>query len=98
VGNRAAEYRRTQGLEQAPIPEKVMVCLSTRPGTERLLRVGARIAGRLASNWYAVYVTRPTTRATATPKPFTGSKSISAWPATWARRWFRSPTATSPTR
>jgi two-component system sensor histidine kinase KdpD len=59
VGNRAAEYRRIQGLEQAPIPEKVMVCLSTRPGTERLLRVGARIAGRLASNWYAVYVTRP---------------------------------------
>ncbi len=59
VGNRAAEYRRTQGLEQAPIPEKVMVCLSTRPGTERLLRVGSRVAGRLASNWYAVYVTRP---------------------------------------
>src|SRR5579862_322355 len=59
VGNRAAEYRRTQGLEQAPIPEKVMVCLSTRPGTERLLRVGARVAGRLATNWYAVYVIRP---------------------------------------
>ncbi len=59
VSNRAAEYRRTQGLEQAPVPEKVMVCLSTRPGCERLLRVGARIAGRLATNWYAVYVTRP---------------------------------------
>ena len=59
VSSRASEYRRTQGLEQAPIPEKVMVCLSTRPGTERLLRVGARIAGRLATNWYAVYVTRP---------------------------------------
>jgi two-component system sensor histidine kinase KdpD len=59
VSARAAEYRRTQGLEQAPIPEKVMVCLSTRPGTERLLRVGARIAGRLNSNWFAVYVTRP---------------------------------------
>ncbi len=59
VGNQAAAYRRIQGLEQAPIPEKVMVCLSTRPGTERLLRVGARIAGRLASNWYAVYVARP---------------------------------------
>ncbi|MGA3082281.1 MAG: histidine kinase, partial [Terracidiphilus sp.] len=54
VGNQASAYRRTQGLEQAPMPEKVMVCLSTRPGTERLLRVGARIAGRLASNWYAV--------------------------------------------
>jgi two-component system sensor histidine kinase KdpD len=36
-----------------------MVCLSTRPGTERLIRVGARVAGRLATNWYAVYVARP---------------------------------------
>jgi two-component system, OmpR family, sensor histidine kinase KdpD len=59
VGSRAAEYRRNQGLEQAPIPEKVMVCLSSRPGAERLLRVGARIAGRLATNWYAVYVHKP---------------------------------------
>jgi len=59
VSHRAADYRRTQGLEQAPIPDKVMVCLSTRPGTERLVRVGARVAGRLATNWYAVYVARP---------------------------------------
>src|SRR5277367_3533378 len=59
VGNAAAEYRRTQGLEQAPMPEKGMVCLSSRPGTERLLRAGARIAGRLATNWYAVYVETP---------------------------------------
>jgi two-component system sensor histidine kinase KdpD len=59
VGTAAAEYRRTQGLEQAPLPEKVMVCLSSRPGTERLLRAGARIAGRLATNWYAVYVETP---------------------------------------
>ncbi len=59
VSSRESEYRRTQGLEQATVPEKVMVCLSTRPGTERLLRVGARIAGRLATNWFAVYVTRP---------------------------------------
>ncbi len=59
VSSRAADYRRTQGLEQAPIPDKVMVCLSTRPGTDRLIRVGARVAGRLATNWYAVYVARP---------------------------------------
>jgi two-component system, OmpR family, sensor histidine kinase KdpD len=59
VSSREAEYRRTQGLEQAAVPEKVMVCLSERPGTERLIRVGARIAGRLATNWYAVYVSRP---------------------------------------
>lgn len=59
VSRRESEYRRTQGLEQAAVPEKVMVCLSTRPGTERLLRVGARIAGRLSTEWYAVYVMRP---------------------------------------
>jgi two-component system sensor histidine kinase KdpD len=59
VSKRAADYRRTQGLEQAPVPDKVMVCLSTRPGTDRLIRVGARMAGRLATNWYAVYVARP---------------------------------------
>lgn len=59
VSTRESEFRRAQGLEQAAVPEKVMVCLSTRPGTERLLRVGARIAGRLATNWYAVYVQRP---------------------------------------
>src|SRR5580692_762656 len=59
VSSRAADYRRTQGLEQAPVPDKVMVCLSTRPGTERLIRVGSRVAGRLATNWYAVYVARP---------------------------------------
>ena len=68
VSNRAAEYRRIQGLEQAPIPEKVMVCLSTRPGTERLLRVGARIAGRLATNWYAVYVTKPDSKEAQDPE------------------------------
>ena len=70
VSNRAAEYRRTQGLEQAPVPEKVMVCLSTRPGTERLLRIGARIAGRLATNWYAVYVNRPDDKGHGDPEAF----------------------------
>jgi two-component system sensor histidine kinase KdpD len=70
VGNRAAEYRRIQGLEQAPMPEKVMVCLSTRPGTERLIRVGSRIAGRLASNWYAVHVTKPDDKGHGDPEGY----------------------------
>lgn len=59
VGARVAEYQRRQGLEQVPIPEKVMVCMSPRLGTDRLLRTGARIAGRLATDWYAVYVLPP---------------------------------------
>ncbi|MFZ0663090.1 MAG: universal stress protein [Acidobacteriaceae bacterium] len=59
VGAAASRYRASQGLEQAPVPEKVMVCVSSRPGTTRLLRTGARIAGRLATNWYAVYAETP---------------------------------------
>jgi two-component system sensor histidine kinase KdpD len=59
VSTRASEYRRLQGLEQAALPENVMVCLSSREGTERLIRIGARIAGRLGTHWYAVYVVSP---------------------------------------
>ncbi len=56
---KAREYREQEGLEQAVIPEKVMVCLSSNPEAKRLLRVGSRIAGRLASDWFAVYVETP---------------------------------------
>jgi two-component system sensor histidine kinase KdpD len=70
VSTAASEYRRTQGLEQAPIPEKVMVCISPRVGAERLIRVGARIAGRLATNWYAVYVEAPDEDRHGDPEAF----------------------------
>lgn len=51
------EYREREGLEQAVIPEKVMVCMASRGSAKKLLRTGARIAGRLASgDWIAVYV------------------------------------------
>ena len=51
------EYREREGLEQAVIPEKVMVCMASRGSAKKLLRVGARIAGRLANgDWCAVYV------------------------------------------
>ena len=51
------EYREREGLEQAVIPEKVMVCMASRGSAKKLLRTGARIAGRLANgDWIAVYV------------------------------------------
>lgn len=56
---RAHDYREREGLEQAAIPEKVMVCVSSRGSAKKLLRTGSRIAGRLASDWYAVYVETP---------------------------------------
>src|SRR5499426_246900 len=56
---KAHDYREREGLEPAAIPEKVMVCVASRGGAKKLLRVGSRIAGRLASDWYAVYVETP---------------------------------------
>src|SRR5678816_1342732 len=56
---RAHDYREREGLDQAVIPERVMVAIASRGSAKKLLRVGSRIAGRLASDWYAVYVETP---------------------------------------
>src|SRR5215210_2252818 len=56
---KAHDYREREGLEQAVIPEKVMVAMASRGSAKKLLRTGSRIAGRLASDWYAVYVETP---------------------------------------
>jgi two-component system, OmpR family, sensor histidine kinase KdpD len=54
------EYREREGLEKAVIPEKVMVCMASRGSAKKLLRMGSRIAGRLAAeDWFAVYVETP---------------------------------------
>src|SRR6478609_1103107 len=59
VGEKAASYRSREGLEPAHIPERVMVCMSSNAAAPRVIRTGARIAGRLGSRWYAVYVETP---------------------------------------
>ena len=47
VGEKAASYRAREGLEPALIPERVMVCMSSNALAPRVIRTGARIAGRL---------------------------------------------------
>jgi two-component system sensor histidine kinase KdpD len=59
VGSKAAQYRAREGLEPAPIPDKVMVCMSSSQTARPLLRAGARVAGRTGALWYAVYVQTP---------------------------------------
>ncbi|HKX33112.1 MAG TPA: universal stress protein [Blastocatellia bacterium] len=56
---KAQDYREREGLECAVIPEKVMVCMASHGSAKRLLRIGSRIAGKLATDWYAVYVETP---------------------------------------
>ena len=62
VGEKAASYRIREGLEPALIPERVMVCMSSNVLAPRVVRTGARIAGRLGAKWYAVYVETPPER------------------------------------
>jgi two-component system sensor histidine kinase KdpD len=51
------------GFEPALFPGRVMVCMSSNALAPRVLRTGARLAGRLGSRWYAVYVETPRERA-----------------------------------
>ncbi len=62
VGAKGASYREREGLEPALIPERVMVCMSSNVDAPRVIRTGVRIAGRLGSRWYAVYVETPRER------------------------------------
>jgi two-component system, OmpR family, sensor histidine kinase KdpD len=57
--SKAHDYREREGLEQAAIPEQVMVAMASRGNAKRTLRAGSRIAGRLATDWFAVYVETP---------------------------------------
>ena len=59
VGEKAASLRQREGLEPALIPERVMVCMSASETAARVIRAGARIAARLGTTWYAVYVETP---------------------------------------
>lgn len=59
VAEKAATYRRREGLEPALIPERVMVSMSSSETAPRVIRAGARIAARLGATWYAVYVEVP---------------------------------------
>jgi two-component system, OmpR family, sensor histidine kinase KdpD len=62
IGEKAASRRQREGLEPALIPERVMVCMSSSGDAPRVIRAGARIAGRLGAHWYAVYVETPRER------------------------------------
>ena len=56
---KAQAYRAREGLDRPVIPEKVMVAMASRGSARNLLRVGSRIAGRFATDWFAVYVETP---------------------------------------
>jgi two-component system sensor histidine kinase KdpD len=56
-----AKARAGQEAERAPrVPGRVMVCMSSHPPrASALLRKGSRMAGRLNTDWFVVYVGTP---------------------------------------
>jgi two-component system sensor histidine kinase KdpD len=60
---REAIVRREAGASQAKTVDRIMVAMSSSPPyTAALLRKASRIAGRLNSDWYCVYVQTPEER------------------------------------
>jgi len=56
--------RETRAEEGGSAFDQILVCLSSHgPNSEKLLRYGSRLAGRLNRNWYAVYVQTPAEEA-----------------------------------
>jgi len=60
LGRAALEQGREGAEQQRATSERVMVCMSSKsPRAAALLRRGARLAGRLNTDWYVVYVETP---------------------------------------
>ncbi len=57
--------REAHENESGTASDQVMVCLSSHgPNSEKLLRYGSRLAGKMNRNWYAVYIQTPAEEAT----------------------------------
>ncbi|MDF2692703.1 MAG: Osmosensitive channel histidine kinase KdpD, partial [Labilithrix sp.] len=54
------EYREKHGIDRTwPVAERVLVCVSPSPASERLVRAARRLATTLHGDWIAVYVETP---------------------------------------
>ena len=60
LGRAALGQGREAAEQQRATSERVMVCMASQsPRASELLRRGARVAGRLNTDWYVVYVETP---------------------------------------
>lgn len=63
VGDDVRSYMETHGiLGPWPVGSRLMVAISTSPLSERLIRIGQRMAADLDAEWFAVYVESPKDR------------------------------------
>lgn len=60
VDNQMLDYMQTQSISGPwPAGDRIMVCISSHPMGERLIRTGRRLADDLNVEWYVVFVETP---------------------------------------
>jgi two-component system sensor histidine kinase KdpD len=74
---KSQDYREREGLQQAVIPEKVMVAMASRGSAKKLLRVGSQCTWKLPVRSLALLSRRTTRRC----------KRTSALPASLEQKW-----------
>ena len=95
VDDQMRAYMETQAIAGPwAAAERLMVCVSGSPYSEKLIRATRRLADELKATWFTVYIETPERRAACQRKPGTGSGATCGWPKAWEPRW-PSLTATS---
>lgn len=60
IDNQMLSYMQTKSIPGPwPVGDRIMVCLSSHPLGERLVRTGRRLADDLNAEWYVVFVETP---------------------------------------
>jgi len=60
VGKQVLSYRQGLGIKYIwPTKEKLLVCISHKASSGKLIRVASRLANRLNAEWIAIYVDSP---------------------------------------
>ncbi len=53
-------YRELHGIAETwPVAERILLAVSSGPGSQKLVRAASRLAGRLRAEWLVVYVETP---------------------------------------
>lgn len=60
VDSQMQRYRELHGIEETwPVTERLLLAVSSGPGSQRLVRAARRLAARLRAEWLVVYVETP---------------------------------------
>ncbi len=86
VDEQMRSYMQTRAIPGPwPAGERLLVCVSASPMSERLVRTARRLADELKAEWFAVYVEEPGRADRATQDADRLARVLN-WPRSWVRR------------